>query len=62
MKNIDETDQYLTGPVTIWEKLDEKTEKIEINNKPIGNIDTEKSHKQLPSLAEIQKMRESALH
>lgn len=61
-ENIDETDQYLTGPVTIWEKLDEKTEKIEINNKPIGNIDTEKSHKQLPSLAEIQKMRESALH
>ena len=61
-ENIDDTDNYLTGPVTIWEKLDGKTEKIETNTKPIGNIDTEKSHKQLPSLAEIQKMRESALH
>ena len=61
-ENIDATDNYLTGPVTVWEKLDEKTEKIEINNKCIGNTDTEKSHKQLPSLAEIQKMRESALH
>lgn len=61
-ENIDDTDNYLTGPVTIWEKLDGKTEKIETNTKPIGNTDTEKSHKQLPSLAEIQKMRESALH
>jgi len=61
-ENIDDTDNYLTGPVTIWEKLDGKTEKIQINTKPIGNTDTEKSHKQLPSLAEIQKMRESALH
>lgn len=61
-ENIDDTDNYLTGPVTIWEKLDGKTEKIQTNTKPIGNTDTEKSHKQLPSLAEIQKMRESALH
>tara|TARA_B110001450_G_scaffold67767_1_gene63955 strand:- start:2654 stop:3142 length:489 start_codon:yes stop_codon:yes gene_type:complete len=61
-ENIDDTDNYLTGPVTIWEKLDGKTEEIQINTKPIGNTDTEKSHKQLPSLAEIQKMRESALH
>ena len=61
-ENIDDTDNYLTGPVTIWEKLDGKTEKIQINTKPIGNTDIEKSHKQLPSLAEIQKMRESALH
>ena len=61
-ENIDDTDNYLTGPVTIWEKLDGKIQKIETNTKPIGNTDTEKSHKQLPSLAEIQKMRESALH
>lgn len=61
-ENIDDTDNYLTGPVTIWEKLDGKTEKIQTNTKPIGNTDIEKSHKQLPSLAEIQKMRESALH
>ena len=61
-ENIDENDSYLTGPVTIWENLDEKTNVIQPDVKPIGNTDTEKSHKQLPSLAEIQKMRESALH
>ena len=61
-ENIDENDNYLTGPVTIWENLDEKTNVIQPDIKPIGNTDTEKSHKQLPSLAEIQKMRESALH
>ena len=61
-ENIDENDSYLTGPVTIWENLDEKTNVIQPDIKPIGNTDTEKSHKQLPSLAEIQKMRESALH
>jgi hypothetical protein len=61
-ENIDDNDTYLTGPVTIWENLDEKTNVIQPDIKPIGNTDTEKSHKQLPSLAEIQKMRESALH
>ncbi len=61
-ENIDDNDNYLTGPVTIWENLDEKTNVIQPDIKPIGNTDTEKSHKQLPSLAEIQKMRESALH
>jgi hypothetical protein len=62
-ENINESDEYLTGPVTIWENLD-KTENtvMEQNVKPIGNTDTSKPHKQLPSLAEIQKMRESALH
>ena len=61
-ENIDENDNYLTGPVTIWENLDTQTNTIQPDVKPIGNTDTEKSHKQLPSLAEIQKMRESALH
>ena len=61
-ENIDENDNYLTGPVTIWENLDTQTNVIQPDIKPIGNTDTEKSHKQLPSLAEIQKMRESALH
>jgi hypothetical protein len=61
-ENIDENDNYLTGPVTIWENLDTSTNVIQPDVKPIGNTDTEKSHKQLPSLAEIQKMRESALH
>ena len=61
-ENIDDNDNYLTGPVTIWENLDEKTNVIQPDIKPIGNTDTEKTHKQLPSLAEIQKMRESALH
>jgi hypothetical protein len=61
-ENIDDNDNYLTGPVTIWENLDEKTNVIQPDIKPIGNTDTEKSNKQLPSLAEIQKMRESALH
>lgn len=61
-ENIDENDNYLTGPVTIWENLDTPTNVIQPDVKPIGNTDTEKSHKQLPSLAEIQKMRESALH
>lgn len=61
-ENIDENDNYLTGPVTIWENLDAPTNVIQPDVKPIGNTDTEKSHKQLPSLAEIQKMRESALH
>jgi len=61
-ENIDDNDNYLTGPVTIWENLNEKTNVIQPDIKPIGNTDTEKSHKQLPSLAEIQKMRESALH
>ena len=61
-ENIDENDNYLTGPVTIWENLDTQTNVIQPNIKPIGNTDTEKSNKQLPSLAEIQKMRESALH
>ena len=62
IENIDENDNYLTGPVTIWENLDTPTNVIQPDVKPIGNTDTEKSHKQLPSLAEIQKMRESALH
>lgn len=61
-ENIDENDNYLTGPVTIWENLNTQTNVIQPNIKPIGNTDTEKSNKQLPSLAEIQKMRESALH
>ena len=63
-ENINETDDYLTGPVTIWENLDKKENitVMEQNVKPIGNTDTSKSHKELPSLAEIQKMRESALH
>lgn len=61
-ENIDENDNYLTGPVTIWENLDTPTNVIQPDIKPVGNTDTEKSHKQLPSLAEIQKMRESALH
>jgi hypothetical protein len=61
-ENIDENDNYLTGPVTIWENLNTQTNVIQPDIKPIGNTDTEKSHKQLPSLAEIQKMRESALH
>jgi hypothetical protein len=61
-ENIDENDNYLTGPVTIWENLDTPINVIQPDVKPIGNTDTEKSHKQLPSLAEIQKMRESALH
>lgn len=61
-ENIDENDSYLTGPVTIWENLDTPTNVIQPDIKPVGNTDTEKSHKQLPSLAEIQKMRESALH
>ena len=61
-ENIDDNDNYLTGPVTIWENLNEKTNVMQPDIKPIGNTDTEKTHKQLPSLAEIQKMRESALH
>jgi hypothetical protein len=61
-ENIDDNDKYLTGPVTIWENLDMQTNVIQSDIKPIGNTDTEKNHKQLPSLAEIQKMRESALH
>ena len=61
-ENINEADDYLTGPVTIWENLNKKDNVIEQPVKPIGNTDTAKSHKQLPSLAEIQKMRESALH
>ena len=61
-ENIDDNDNYLTGPVTIWENLNTQTNVIQSDIKPIGNTDTEKSHKQLPSLAEIQKMRESALH
>ncbi len=63
-ENINENDTYLTGPVKIWENLDSTYSKTPIttNTKPIGNNDTEKSHKQLPSLAEIQQMRESALH
>lgn len=61
-ENIDDNDNYLTGPVTIWENLNTQTNVIQHDIKPIGNTDTEKSNKQLPSLAEIQKMRESALH
>ena len=61
-ENIDNNDNYLTGPVTIWENLNTKNNVIQTDIKPIGNTDTEKSNKQLPSLAEIQKMRESALH
>ena len=60
-ENIDDNDKYLTGPVTICENLDTQTNAIQTNIKPIGNTDTEKTHKQLPSLSEIQKMRESAL-
>ena len=63
-ENLNENDTYLTGPVKVWENLDSTYSKTPIKNntKPIGNNDTEKSHKQLPSLAEIQQMRESALH
>ena len=63
-ENLNENDTYLTGPVKIWESFDSTESKTSIttNTKPIGNNDTEKSHKQLPSLAEIQQMRESALH
>jgi hypothetical protein len=60
-ENINEADDYLTGPVTICENLNNPTT-IEQPVKPIGNTDTAREHKQLPSLAEIQKMRESALH
>ena len=58
---VDDNDKYLTGPVTICENLDTQTNAIQTNIKPTGNTDTEKTHKQLPSLSEIQKMRESAL-
>lgn len=62
-ENIDEKDDYLTGPVTVWENLENENKKEIINNeKPIGNNDTEKTHKELPSLSEIQKMRELDLH
>ena len=62
-ENIDEKDNYLTGPVTVWENLENENKKEIINNeKPIGNNDTEKTHKELPSLSEIQKMRELDLH
>jgi len=60
-ENINEADDYLTGPVTICENLNNPTT-IEQPVKPIGNTDTAREHKLLPSLAEIQKMRESALH
>lgn len=68
-ENLNENDNYLTGPVTIWEKLDlnETPKNIstksqnQTENKFINNNDTSKTHKELPSLAEIQKMRENAL-
>lgn len=61
-ENINDMDDYITGPVTIWENLDSKSNVAIQPIKPIGNTDTSREHKQLPSLAEIQKMRESALH
>ena len=62
-ENINESDNDITGPVTIWENLSNISTTIEESTaKPIGNKDTVREHKLLPSLAEIQKMRESALH
>ena len=74
-ENLDENDNYLTGPVTVWEKLDsldsnnslssqttQTTQPTQTTPKLINNNDdTLKTHKELPSLAEIQKMRENAL-
>ena len=62
-ENLDENDNYLTGPVTIWESLDAPNNQnvVQSNDKVINNNDTLKSNKELPSLAEIQKMRENAL-
>ena len=61
-ENLDVNDNYLTGPVKIWESLDSKTSsQLQTNGKVINNNDTLKTNKELPSLAEIQKMRESAL-
>jgi len=44
----------IIGPISIWESIEEK--KV-INEKFIANDDSDKSHKKLPSLAEIQEMR-----
>ena len=62
-ENLDENDNYLTGPVTIWESLDTPNNQnsVQTQDKVINNNDTLKSNKELPSLAEIQKMRENAL-
>ncbi len=61
-ENLDVNDNYLTGPITIWESLDSKTpSQLQSNDKVINNDDTLKTNKELPSLAEIQKMRENAL-
>lgn len=62
-ENLDENDNYLTGPVTIWENLDSSNNQngIQTKDKVINNSDTLKTTKELPSLAEIQKMRENSL-
>ena len=47
------------GPISIWEEINNNdNDKIIINNQEIiANDDTDKSHKKLPSIAEIQEMR-----
>ena len=50
------------GPVSIWEEInnnnnDNNTIINNNNQEIIANDDTDKSHKKLPSIAEIQEMR-----
>ena len=48
------------GPVTVWETLEHNDIKTP-TEKPIQNSDTDKSHKTLPSLDDIRRMRETDL-
>lgn len=60
-ETLQENDNSIMGPVTVWEELEGEitgNQNQIIDQKPISNDDTEKSHKSLPSLAEIQKNRE----
>lgn len=58
-ETLQDNDDSIMGPVTVWEELDgENNQNNIIDQKPISNDDTDKSHKSLPSLAEIQKNRE----
>jgi len=61
-ENIDDNDNYLTGPVTICEQLDKPNNPINIENKITGNDDTIKSHKELPNMSEILKQRDNDLN
>lgn len=45
------------GPVSIWEEINNNTIINNNNQEIIPNDDTDKSHKKLPSIAEIQEMR-----